>query len=188
MYKLLLTIVVLLLLILMVYRLSTKDRRAIAANRGERSQQFLITVDYNLGFDQQLAQGPAFYEVSQNITKENFPIVGTQRTTVKMTLLKPLAPLKFEQALAELEKLKLTPARIEHLLALHVAQPELSLFNSGPIWALGSVWNSPENGPMVATLETFGDLKLDGKTGILKENYAGYIEMEDSWIAGISEE
>ncbi|MEK7652995.1 MAG: hypothetical protein AAB358_00715 [Patescibacteria group bacterium] len=77
--------------------------------------------------------------VNSDIMAEHFPITGTGKQEAAVELLHFNRDFdNGDDVLAEIDKLGYCPAKIEELLALGVAQPELQ--RQFPIAALGSIW------------------------------------------------
>lgn len=120
---------------------------------------FRVTVDYGLPLAQMIASGKYDW-TNGDITPERFPIQGEGKAPRELVLVHLDKVATTDEALAELDRRGLRPAKIEELLALGAARPELQ--KEFPIVALGSRFVSRRGGRFFAYLGWFGNgRKLD---------------------------
>lgn len=94
-----------------------------------------------VNYDQTLAEmilAGRYDWVNSDITAEHFPVTGEGEKSVEVTLFHFDRPIISEDAIREMDQAGFRPARIEELLALGAAQPDLQ--REFPIVELGSVW------------------------------------------------
>ena len=111
-----------------------------------KSYVFKVTVDYDLSFDQMVAQGHYDW-VNVGLHPHYFPIKGKGRGEVELELVHfghTVTDAEVEKFLA---KRGLKPASLEHLLAFGARYPKMQ--KQFPIAAIGSVW-APTRGDRLA--------------------------------------
>lgn len=96
---------------------------------------FKVEVDYGKTLEAMIAAG-RYDWVDSGITPERFPIQGEGKAERELVLVHLDKEVSTDEAQAELDRRGLRPAKIEELLALGAAQPELQ--REFPIVALGS--------------------------------------------------
>jgi len=100
---------------------------------------YSITVDYNRSLAEMIEAGNYDW-FNDDINRENFPVSGESKHQVPVTLFHFDRYIKSDDAIAEMKKEGYRPAKIEELLALGSAQPDLQ--REFPIIALGSAWRN----------------------------------------------
>lgn len=98
-------------------------------------QIFKVAVDYGQTLEQMIAAG-RYDWVSSGITPKRFPISGEGGAERELVLVHPNKVASTDEVLAELDRHGLRPAKIEEILALGAAHPELQ--REFPIVELGS--------------------------------------------------
>lgn len=96
-----------------------------------------LVVDYNLTLPEMIQAGNYDW-VDSNINSANFPIVGQGVQKRRVELFHFNRFISSDAAIKEMDAEGHRPAKLEELLALGKAQPELQ--RQFPIVALGSVW------------------------------------------------
>ncbi|MEK7653189.1 MAG: hypothetical protein AAB358_01780 [Patescibacteria group bacterium] len=113
--------------------------------------KYNLVIDYTQSLADIITAGKYDRE-NPDITAEHFPITGTGKQEVTVELLHFNRHFNNgDEVLAEIDKLGYRPAKIEELLALGAAQPELQ--RQFPIGALGSTWRSAVGGRRFACLD-----------------------------------
>ena len=122
---------------------------------------FKVVVDYGKNLAEMISAGKYDW-VNDDITKEHFPVKGSGQREVEVVLFHFGRAISSEDVIAEMDKVGYRPARIEELLGLGVAYPELQ--KEFPIVALGSVWRDPRgyrHVPCLGWLDARRRLRLD---------------------------
>ena len=116
-------------------------------------QTSMVIVDYSQTLAQMIKAGNYGW-VNNDITQEHFPIAGSGKQEEEIVLFCFGKNISSGDAIAEMEKQGFRSARIEELLALGAAYPELQ--KQFPIVALGSVWRAPASSRRVPALDWSG--------------------------------
>jgi hypothetical protein len=116
-------------------------------------QSFEVLVDCTKSLVEMIQAGSYGY-VDSNINDKNFKVEGQGQQEVEVVLFHFKRAISTDDALQEMEKAGYRPARIEELLALGAAYPELQ--RQFPIVALGSLWQDPRGDRRVAYLNQDG--------------------------------
>ncbi len=128
---------------------------------GPRKSAYKVTVDYAQSLAEMIKAGKYDW-VNSDITAEHFPIQGKGKQDVEVVLFHFGKEITSEQVLEVLETQGYRGAKIEEMLALGAAYPELQ--KQFPILTLGSVWQGPGGSRFVPYLDWDGagrDLRLD---------------------------
>jgi hypothetical protein len=104
------------------------------------SEQLVVTVDYNMSLKSMIWAGEYNQCFPGYIFTEPFLVEGSGTKEVNLHLVHLNQVATQRQVLAQLDKLGLKPAKIEHLLALGAKYPELQL--AFPIAAICTVRNN----------------------------------------------
>ncbi len=102
---------------------------------------YRVMVDYDCSLAQMIEAGN-YEEVDISITHENFPIQGFGRLEKEIILFRFNRAMSSRQIITEMDKQGCRPAKIEELLALGKAQPEIQ--RKSPIIAMGSILKNSE--------------------------------------------
>jgi hypothetical protein len=102
-------------------------------------ETYKVVVDYSKTLSEMIRDGN-YKMVSDLITDENFPIQGTGKQECELFLIPNDRIGRIDYVGYYLERLGLKPAKIEHLLAIGAAYPELQF--KDPIFALGSIFET----------------------------------------------
>jgi hypothetical protein len=166
----------------LVYYVSTGDQRKLRQHTGTEVRILSITLDPKQTFESQLQAGN-YNEVDTEITafKSSLPKVPAT-TTVDLILLKMGKFSTVQQTMDSLMANKVVPARIEHLLAFGAQYQDLSLFNGGYIFFLGSPV-SGSNGVRVPALDT----TLPHTLSLQHINEEPTVISPDDWVAGVKQ-
>lgn len=140
-----------------IYRLATPNGKGLLEKIADliveagraTADVFKITVDYSQSLAAMIKAGHYDW-VNRDVTVEHFPIEGKGKVDVEIILVHLGRVATIEEVEAELEKLGLRSAKIEELLALGAARPELQ--REFPIVALGSRWRDVLDNAYVAVL------------------------------------
>jgi len=111
------------------------DTSRFAAVRKPSPDQFPITIDYSKTLDQMIAECGCNH-IHQKITAANFSITGKGVVKEEVILVPFNRYISSKDAIAELTKMGLEPARIEHALAFEKKYPDVQC--KQPIVFLGS--------------------------------------------------
>lgn len=110
----------------------------IIENRFSGGQNELsVIVDYDLSLNDMIAAGRYDWSNS-DITAENFPINGKGKAEIWLELVHFDRAISTDEAIKELDRQDLRPAKIEELLAFGATYSEKQ--REFPIICLGSVW------------------------------------------------
>lgn len=145
---------------------SDEDTRRIKTDKALRRQiaelliqdraidgRFAVTVNRDLSLADMIAAGQYDW-LDSGITAERFPVSGSGASEVEIVLVHFGRDMSTDAVLKELDVRGYRPAKIEELLALGAAQPELQ--RQYPIIALASVWRDPRGYRRVAYLDGTG--------------------------------
>ncbi|MBI2097936.1 MAG: hypothetical protein HYT46_03330 [Candidatus Vogelbacteria bacterium] len=100
---------------------------------------YKLVVNYDQTLAEMIAAG-RYDSVNSSITAEHFPVTGRGQQAVEVELFHFGRVMSSEQVMAELDRVGYRPTRIEELLALGAARPDLQ--RQFPIIALGSPWRN----------------------------------------------
>ena len=100
------------------------DSRFAAVRKDEAPPAFQVTVDYSQPLETMIKTGKYDW-VDEKATSKNFPVEGEGQVDVEVILVHFDRYVTTEEVEAEFEKRGLRPARIEELLALGAAHPDL---------------------------------------------------------------
>jgi len=98
-----------------------------------------LTVNYDQSLEQMIAAGRYDWK-NDDIKPKHFPVKGEGKVNVEITFVHHNRVMSTDDVLKDLDTRGLRPIKIEELLALGAAKPELQ--QEFPIIALGSVWQS----------------------------------------------
>lgn len=113
-----------------------------------------VEVDYTKSLDEMIQAGN--YDWAHGaITSKRFPIQGQGRTNVELVLFHFNGQMTSTEVIAEMERQGYRPARIEQLLALGAAYPELQ--KEFHIICLGSVCQHPNGDRHVPCIDLIAD-------------------------------
>jgi len=127
---------------------------------------FEVVIDYTQLLADVIKTGH-YDRVNEEITQEHFPIQGDGRQEVTVALFHFNRRISSDDAIAGMKQQGFCPGKIEHLLALGAAHPDLQKQFS--IVALGSSWQHPNGNCSVPSLFWFGNerfLNLDWLEGV----------------------
>jgi hypothetical protein len=96
-----------------------------------------VTIDYRKSLDEMVKAGEYAY-ANPDITGEHFPIQGGGEVPIELILVHIDRNIGSDDAVAELSKMGLEPARLEHATAFGEKYPDVQ--NDFPILFFGSVW------------------------------------------------
>lgn len=111
---------------------------------------FKVEVDYGKTLAEMIESG-RYDWTNDDITSKRFPIRGEGKVERALVLVHPNRMVSTDEALSELDRRGLRPAKIEELLALGITRPELQ--KEFPIVALGSHWVDPHGDRYFAYLD-----------------------------------
>lgn len=137
----------------------TEKKKEVTKKEGLRPAEkiaenvYRLPLDYGKKWEDMLKEG-AFDWVNDNITKEHFPIEGKDAKNVVVEALHFDKVISTADVLKEMEKRKLKPAKLEHILALAKHFPDLQ--REYPIIELESAWVDPDGSRYVASLDRSG--------------------------------
>jgi len=120
---------------------------------GSTRQAFKVVVGYTRTLKQMIHAGNYDW-VNPDINEMNFKVEGQGKQEKEVVLFHFGRSISSEDAISEMSKAGYRPAKIEELLALGAAYPELQ--KEFPIVALGSAWQSPDGNRRVPCLLWFG--------------------------------
>jgi hypothetical protein len=113
-----------------------------------------ITIDYRKTFDEMLKAGKYDY-ANQDITSKHFSITGEGEVQTELLLVHFDRDIESDDAMAELDRMGLEPARLEHATAFGEKHPDVQ--RQYPIVFLGSVWSGPDGFRRVPYLDRWSD-------------------------------
>lgn len=96
-----------------------------------------VSINYGLSLEEMIAAGRYDWK-SDDIVTKHFPVKGEGVANVEIQLVHFDRVIESEEAIEELDKMGLRPAKIEELLAFGAKYPKVQ--REFPIVALGSVW------------------------------------------------
>ncbi len=131
--------------------LATKIARVIM----DGPQCLKVMVDYGQTLRKMVLAGE-YDRVNDDITSKHFPVRGSGRKEVEITLFHFNRLISSGDAIAQMAKAGYRPALAEELLALGVAYKKLQ--KQFPIVALGSVWRNPDGGRDMPCLDWWDGL------------------------------
>lgn len=130
----------------------------IVGEKNSEKNIFTVTVDYDQALAQMIKAGN-YNWANDDITSDHFPTVGVGQEECKFVLVHLDKPVTTKEALEEIRRRGLLPAKIEHLLAFGAKYPEKQ--REFLIVELGSVWVDPRGRRRVACLaENVGEREL----------------------------
>lgn len=97
---------------------------------------YVVTVDYKMSVEEAVGRGN-YNWADPDITSKNFPMEQKGKVKLTVELISLCHRVSTEEALKELDQMGYRPAELLELLALGAQYPNLQ---TGPIVALGSVW------------------------------------------------
>lgn len=117
--------------------LAKKVAEVIMASRQKVGETYKVIVDYGLSLSKMIELGKYDW-FNDDITDKHFELQGAGQHEVELVLVHLNRNATTKEVLEHLNSLGLEPAKIEQLLAIGAAYPELQ--KQFPIIALGSVW------------------------------------------------
>jgi hypothetical protein len=100
-----------------------------------------VTIDYRKPLDEMVKAGKYDY-ANPDITAKHFPIQGDGEVAVELVFVHFDRYIESDDAVAELNRLGLEPARLEHACAFGKKYPDVQ--RQFPIVFLGSVWSGAD--------------------------------------------
>jgi len=131
-----------------------------------RNDYYQVVIDYSQTIDKLIEAGKCSCR-SENITADNFPITGEGRVIAQLVLIHFNRNISSENAIKEMVRMGLEPAKIEHLLAYstqHWRQQDPRL-----IVALGSSWAYRRGFHSVPSLENYRGHPYIGLQGFVND-------------------
>ena len=119
--------------------LRTDHDKAIKIANLIAKRRFYV-VEITLNYLTAMIKAARFEDVDNQITEANFPSKEIKKGKFKLGIVDFVGRVRRETIFRYMEDNFLEPARIEHLIALHVSCP-YDIADNSPILALGSAWN-----------------------------------------------
>ncbi len=124
-----------------------------------------VTIDYRKPLDEMVKAGRYNY-ANPDITAEHFSIQGEGEVAVELVLVHFDHNIESDDAVAELNRLGLEPARLEHACAFGEKYPDVQ--RQFPIVFLGSVWSDAFGDRHVPCLDDWS-----GRRGLYLDCWVG---------------
>ena len=141
-------------------------QQIIEGRFGQKLDEYPVTIDYGMSLADMIEAGHYDW-TNSDITAEHFPIKGRGKAEVKLELVHFDRAVSTDEALEELDKQGLRPAKIEELLAFGAAYPEIQ--HEFPVICLGSVWSDRDDGRSVPDL---------GRRGSRRRLYLDWVALD----------
>ncbi len=116
--------------------------------------RFPVTVDYAQPLADQIWEGK-YGSANEYITSANFPLTGTGVVESEIILVHFDRDISSDDAVAELNRMGLEPAKLEHATAFGAKYPDVQ--REYPIVFLGSSWVDPRGDRRVPCLDGWDD-------------------------------